>query len=262
LCSGEIPVASVAGVKGMAFEPPKCGPKMIPAREMSDGRVERDQLEATSLTELSQIPAHVAWDARLPGRVACKSMEVPLSRFSTAVFACALTGSLALFGASAHANAMLSSSAGALLGQSSSILHDTQVLAQQRGGNRGGGVRPGGGNRGGGVRPGGGRVGPGMGVRPGGPRPGVVGRPGRGGPVVIERRRRGIDPGAAAAIGLGIGVLGAIAAGQAAASPPPPPVYHHGPDPDAIEYCMQRFRSYNPETGLYRGFDGILRPCP
>jgi hypothetical protein len=31
---------------------------------------------------------------------------------------------------------------------------------------------------------------------------------------------------------------------------------------DAVEYCMRRFRSYNPETGYYIGFDGQPHPCP
>jgi uncharacterized protein YcfJ len=31
---------------------------------------------------------------------------------------------------------------------------------------------------------------------------------------------------------------------------------------DEVEYCLSRFRSYNPDTGLYRTYDGRLRPCP
>ncbi len=31
---------------------------------------------------------------------------------------------------------------------------------------------------------------------------------------------------------------------------------------DAVAWCMQRFRSYNPATGMYTGYDGIRRPCP
>lgn len=29
-----------------------------------------------------------------------------------------------------------------------------------------------------------------------------------------------------------------------------------------VEYCMRRFRSYNPRTGMYKGFDGRFHPCP
>jgi len=31
---------------------------------------------------------------------------------------------------------------------------------------------------------------------------------------------------------------------------------------DAVAYCMQRFRSYNPRTGTYTGYDGLQHPCP
>ena len=49
-----------------------------------------------------------------------------------------------------------------------------------------------------------------------------------------------------------------------------PPVYEGrsvavGPDTgasDSIAYCQQRFRSYDPSSGTYLGFDGIRHPCP
>jgi uncharacterized protein YcfJ len=31
---------------------------------------------------------------------------------------------------------------------------------------------------------------------------------------------------------------------------------------DDVEYCLSRYRSYNPRTGLYRTYSGELRPCP
>ncbi len=31
---------------------------------------------------------------------------------------------------------------------------------------------------------------------------------------------------------------------------------------DAIAYCMQRYRSYNPRTGTFTGYDGLQHPCP
>ncbi len=64
--------------------------------------------------------------------------------------------------------------------------------------------------------------------------------------------------GAGAAIGILGGVLGAIA------SQPQGPVYvepGYGGE-DAVQYCMRRFRSYNPRTGTYRGYDGRLYACP
>jgi hypothetical protein len=31
---------------------------------------------------------------------------------------------------------------------------------------------------------------------------------------------------------------------------------------NAEDYCAQRFRSYNPATGTYPGYDGRYHPCP
>ncbi|HLH96032.1 MAG TPA: BA14K family protein [Xanthobacteraceae bacterium] len=36
----------------------------------------------------------------------------------------------------------------------------------------------------------------------------------------------------------------------------------YGADPDAIAYCQQRFRSFDPATGTYLGYDGQRHPCP
>jgi hypothetical protein len=43
------------------------------------------------------------------------------------------------------------------------------------------------------------------------------------------------------------------------AAPPPPPAPVAG---DAEAYCMQKYRSYDPRTGTFMGYDGIRRPCP
>ena len=40
-----------------------------------------------------------------------------------------------------------------------------------------------------------------------------------------------------------------------AVAPPP------GGD-DAVAYCMQTYRSYDPRSGTYLGFDGYRHPCP
>jgi hypothetical protein len=40
-----------------------------------------------------------------------------------------------------------------------------------------------------------------------------------------------------------------------------PPVAY-GPGPDAVSYCMQRFKSYDPRSGTYLGYDGYRHPCP
>jgi hypothetical protein len=43
----------------------------------------------------------------------------------------------------------------------------------------------------------------------------------------------------------------------------PGPGYAYEPVPsDAVAYCLQRFRSYDPATGTYVGYDGRRHPCP
>jgi len=59
-------------------------------------------------------------------------------------------------------------------------------------------------------------------------------------------------PGVGAAIGLGIGAAmigGAIAASEAERS-------------NRVNYCLQRYRSYDPGSGTYLGRDGLRHPCP
>jgi hypothetical protein len=33
-------------------------------------------------------------------------------------------------------------------------------------------------------------------------------------------------------------------------------------DGDSSAYCAQRFKSYDPESGTYLGYDGQRHPCP
>jgi hypothetical protein len=41
------------------------------------------------------------------------------------------------------------------------------------------------------------------------------------------------------------------------------PEYYYGPVPeDAVAYCMRRFKSYDPVSGTYLGYDGYRHPCP
>ena len=45
--------------------------------------------------------------------------------------------------------------------------------------------------------------------------------------------------------------------------PPPPPTYQpYAYPPDQVAWCMQRYRSYNPQTGFFVGFDNQLHRCP
>lgn len=37
----------------------------------------------------------------------------------------------------------------------------------------------------------------------------------------------------------------------------PAPVYS-----DAVAYCMRRYRSYDPRSGTFLGYDGLRHPCP
>jgi hypothetical protein len=40
------------------------------------------------------------------------------------------------------------------------------------------------------------------------------------------------------------------------------PDVYAGPDPSAEAYCAQRYRSYDPASGTYLGYDGARHPCP
>jgi hypothetical protein len=39
------------------------------------------------------------------------------------------------------------------------------------------------------------------------------------------------------------------------------PVYA-APGGDEVSYCMSRFKSYDPASGTYLGYDGARHPCP
>ena len=70
--------------------------------------------------------------------------------------------------------------------------------------------------------------------------------------------------------GVGAGLLGGAIIGGMLAAP-----YYYGPGyyspgyygpvyggGDAVGYCMQRFKSYDPGSGTYLGYDGLRHPCP
>ena len=99
-------------------------------------------------------------------------------------------------------------------------------------------------------------------------------------------------------LGVGAGIVGGVVIGRALAAPyydapydpylydddpgrsyyvdryyDPGPAYDAAPyrrapayaDPDYVDvedYCIQRFRSYDPESGTYLGYDGYRHPCP
>jgi hypothetical protein len=89
--------------------------------------------------------------------------------------------------------------------------------------------------------------------------------------------------------GLGAGLVAGAIVGGALLAPRyyAPGPYYYGPGPyyapgpvyadpgpayadpyadpsggDPVAYCMQRFRSYDPRSGTYLGFDGLRHPCP
>jgi hypothetical protein len=58
---------------------------------------------------------------------------------------------------------------------------------------------------------------------------------------------------------------GALLGGLLAAPYYAPAPYYPGPgyyEGDAVRYCMQRFKSYDPGSGTYLGYDGYRHPCP
>lgn len=77
--------------------------------------------------------------------------------------------------------------------------------------------------------------------------------------------------GCAVGAGVAAGIIGGAIIGSAIANSQPgyygpgpyyAPGYYAPPPGDAIAYCMQRFRSYDPNSGTYLGYDGLRHPCP
>jgi hypothetical protein len=118
---------------------------------------------------------------------------------------------------------------------------------------------------------------PGGGFRPGG----GGGRPGGGGPHFNGGGYRGGGGyhgggGGGALIGGAIAgaVIGGVIASQGPRYAPGPGYYDNGYDDgavavapapdgdDAVAYCMQTYRSYDPGSGTYMGNDGYRHPCP
>jgi hypothetical protein len=74
--------------------------------------------------------------------------------------------------------------------------------------------------------------------------------------------------------GWGGAAIGGFAAGALVGSALAAPSYYYydpgyyapgvngGPDSSAVAYCQQRYRSYDPASGTYLGYDGVRHPCP
>jgi hypothetical protein len=79
----------------------------------------------------------------------------------------------------------------------------------------------------------------------------------------VRWRGRGSHGGGGGA-GVAAGVLGGLILGGMLAAPYGPgpyygPGYYGG---DAVGYCLRRYRSYDPRSGTYLGYDGYRHPCP
>jgi hypothetical protein len=72
--------------------------------------------------------------------------------------------------------------------------------------------------------------------------------------------------------GVGLGIASGLLLGGAIAAGSSPyyyggPGYYYEPAPgpvydDSVSYCMSRFKSYDPASGTYLGYDGLRHPCP
>lgn len=54
--------------------------------------------------------------------------------------------------------------------------------------------------------------------------------------------------------------------GAAASAPPPPPPGYYAAAPaygggDWLAYCSSKYRSFDPASGTYLGYDGYRHPC-
>lgn len=75
-----------------------------------------------------------------------------------------------------------------------------------------------------------------------------------------KRRRRRI--GRNIGIGVGAAIIGGIIANEAAKARQREYEERRDRQVDAEIRCEETFRSYDPNTGTYIGYDGIERPCP
>jgi hypothetical protein len=147
------------------------------------------------------------------------------------------------------------------LGLKDAVASAAETVRFGGGGRAGGGGRVGGAGRVGGIggpgRPGG-IGGIGDAGRPG--RPGGIGGPGYGWNGGYWRPGYGLAAGAVTGAALGSyygnygydsGYYGSDYYGS-----------NNGYGGDATAYCAQRFKSYDPASGTYLGYDGVRHPCP
>jgi hypothetical protein len=71
-------------------------------------------------------------------------------------------------------------------------------------------------------------------------------------PAFAQRGRGGGNVGLGIGLGIGAAVIGGAIAASAAEQQ----------RRDAVSYCMQRYRSFDPESMTYQGRDGMRYSCP
>ena len=85
-----------------------------------------------------------------------------------------------------------------------------------------------------------------------------------------RRRDNGINALGAGLLGFGVGAIvgSALTPREVYVAPPPPPApptyvgYRPAPwTPDWYSYCYSRYRSFNPNTGTFIGYDGYEHFC-
>lgn len=88
----------------------------------------------------------------------------------------------------------------------------------------------------------------------------------RGGPYYYHHHDRNWGGAAAAGIaGLAAGAIIGGALSQPRYAPGYAPGYAGyaaGPTPNEVAYCQSKFKSYDPASGTYLGYDGVRHPCP
>lgn len=76
----------------------------------------------------------------------------------------------------------------------------------------------------------------------------------------------GLAAGAIIGGALASGYYGPYGYGYGSYYAPAPPPDYYGDEVEVgggdVAYCMQRFKSYNPRSGTYLGYDGARHPCP